>query len=79
MRLLKDSCWDVDDILAMCKDAEYGHPDDYVQNYIDDTRKRVIKWGMRMAFSEKQENFLMAVADKGLRESQRRSRFAKSA
>jgi len=37
----------------------------------------VINWGMRMAFSDKQENFLMAVADKGLRDHQRKSRFAR--
>lgn len=61
----------------MCRDAEHGSPDDYAIKYIDDTRKRVINWGMRMAFSEKQENFLMAVADKGLRDHQRKSRFAR--
>lgn len=79
MRQLKHSCWDVDDVLSMCRYAEHIDLDEYAQGYVDDTRKRVIKWGLMMAFSEKQENFLMTIADKGLRESQRRSRFAKSA
>ena len=72
MRQLRHSHWDVDDILSMCKDAEHDGIDDYAQNYVDDIRKRVIRWGLAMAFSEKQENFLMSVADKGLRA--RRSR-----
>lgn len=78
LRLLKHSCWDVDDVLAMCGDAEHRTMDEYAQNYVDDIRKRVIKWGMMMAFSDKQENFLMAVADAGLRKHQRKLSRAKS-
>jgi len=63
----------------MCRDAEHIDLDAYAQGYVDDTRKRVIKWGLAMALSEKQEAFLMTIADKGLRGSQRRSRYSKSA
>lgn len=72
MRQLKHSCWDVEDILAMCRDAEHRVMDEYAQNFVDDVRKRVINWGMMMALSEKQETFLMTVADAGLREHQRK-------
>jgi hypothetical protein len=72
LRQLKHSPWDVEDILSMCRDAEHDGIDDYAQNFVDDTRNRVIRWGLAMALSEKQENFLMSAADKGLRA--RRSR-----
>lgn len=62
----------------MCRDAEHGSPDDYAIKYIDDTRKRVMQWGMRMAFSDKQESFLMAIADKGLCFKQASERRAKA-
>lgn len=77
MRQLMDSCWDVEDVLAMCGDSEHAPIDDYAQSFVDDVRKRVIVWGMRMAFSERQELFLMTIADKGLREQQRKARYAR--
>jgi hypothetical protein len=77
MRQLKHSCWDVADILEMCHDAEQIDLDAYAQGFVDDIRKRVIKWGMTMALSDKQEMFLMTIATKGLQDQQRRDRYAK--
>lgn len=58
----------------MCADAEERQLDSYAQGYVDDIRARVMRWGDTMFFSEKQEYYLMCIADAGLREKHRRER-----
>lgn len=71
MRTLRDTCWDVDDVLAMCDDAELIKLDEYGAGFVNDMRNRVARYGMRMALSFRQEQFLMTVATNGLRKGKR--------
>ena len=71
MTRLKDNVWEKDDILEMCGDAELKQLDPYAQGFIDDMRRNVIKWGATMFLSGRQENYLIGLADAGLREQRR--------
>lgn len=64
-RRLSDSVFDLEDIKAMCDDAEMHGLDEYAQQFVDDIRGKMLTWGLSMFFSEKQETFLMTIASRG--------------